>query len=226
MNTEGEKIWVKDLNVLFKKDKLFKYIPLNSYTNYEKMNAMMRFTLYLSCLLAFLYNNVNYFFIFIFCGIITYLMYINEDKKTDIKINKIEEYKNIKNDKDFKNQKIDTKKYIEKCRMPTRDNPFMNVMLTDNRNRKEACKTYNNEKMKKIVDTKFSKGLYKNINSIYNNENSQREFYTTPNTLIPNKQTELALWLYGTPKTCKEGNGNQCVGNNMERLNGESYKFV
>jgi hypothetical protein len=29
-----------------------------------------------------------------------------------------------------------------------------------------------------------------------------------------------------TPKTCKEGNGNQCVGNNHERLNGNSYQFI
>ena len=40
-----------------------------------------------------------------------------------------------------------------------------------------------------------------------------------------NKQKDFANWLYGVPKTCKEGNGNQCVGNNMEKLNGESYKF-
>ena len=41
MNTE-ETIWIKDFNVLFEKEKLFKYIPLNSYSNYEKMNSMMR----------------------------------------------------------------------------------------------------------------------------------------------------------------------------------------
>ena len=68
MNTE-ETIWIKDFNVLFEKEKLFKYIPLNSYSNYEKMNSMMRFTLYISVLLSFLYKNLNYFFIFILCGV-------------------------------------------------------------------------------------------------------------------------------------------------------------
>ena len=76
-----------------------------------------------------------------------------------------------------------------------------------------------------LVEDKFNIGLYKDINSVYNNENSQREFYTMPNTKAANAQTEFAHWLYYTPKTCKEGNGNQCVGNNMERLDGESYKF-
>jgi hypothetical protein len=226
MKTE-ETIWLKDLNVLFQKENLFKYIPLTSYTNYEKINSMMRLTLYFSAILAFLYKNLNFFFIFVFCGIITYLMYLNEDNKETNEFKKnIENYENIETDPDIKKHNINHKKELRKCVLPSRENPFMNVLLTDNRKRKPACKSYNNEKIKKLVDTKFSKGLYKDINGIYNNENSQREFYTTPNTTVPNKQHELATWLYGTPETCKEGNGNQCVGNNMERLNGEAYKFV
>ena len=222
-----ETIWIKDINVLFKKENLFKYLPLNSYTNYEKINSIMRLTLYFSALLSFLYKNLNYFFIFIICGIVTYLMYINEDKKETKKFEKqIENYKNIETDKDIKKNKINHKKYLRNCVLPTRENPFMNVLPTDNRKRKPACKSYNNEKIKNLVEDKFSKGLFKDINSVYNNENSQREFYTTPNTTVPNKQGDFANWLYGIPKSCKEGNGNQCVGNNMERLNGESYKFV
>ena len=99
----------------------------------------------------------------------------------------------------------------------------MNVLLTDKRDRKPACKT---KKIKKLVDNKFSQGLYKDINSVYDRENSQREYYTMPSTTIPNNQGDFANWLYMTPKTCKEGNGNQCVGNNRERLNGNSYQFI
>ena len=54
----------------------------------------------------------------------------------------------------------------------------------------------------------------------------KENFYTTPNTTIPNNQGDFANWLYKTPKTCKEGNGNQCVANNMEKLNGSSYQFI
>jgi hypothetical protein len=225
MNTE-ETIWIKDFNVLFEKEKLFKYIPLNSNSNNEKMNSMMRFTLYISVLLSFLYKNLNYLFIFILCGVITFLMYKNEDKKQEKELTEnLENYDKIKNDPDIKKNKINHKKYIKKCVLPSRNNPFMNVLPTDNRKRKPACKSYNDEKIKKLVDDKFSKGLYKDINSVYNNENSQREFYTMPNTTVPNNQGDFASWLYGVPKTCKEGNGNQCVGNNLEKLNGESYKF-
>lgn len=222
-----ETIWVKDLNVLFKKENLFKYVPLNSYTNYEKINATMRFTLYLSILLSFIFKNLNYLFIFIICAIVTYLMYINEDKNEENKMKKnIENYNNYEKDPDLKKHKINHKKILRKCVLPTRNNPFMNVLPTDNRKRKPACKTYNNQKIKNLVEDKFSKGLYKDINGIYNNENSQREFYTTPNTTVPNKQDEFAHWCYGIPKTCKEGNGEQCVRNNMERLNGRSYNLI
>ena len=222
-----ETIWVKDLNVLFKKENLFKYVPLNSYTNYEKINATMRFTLYLSVLLSFIFKNLNYLFIFIICAIVTYLMYINEDKNEENKMKKnIENYNNYEKDPDLKKHKINHKKILRKCVLPTRNNPFMNVLPTDNRKRKPACKTYNNQKIKNLVEDKFSKGLYKDINGIYNNENSQREFYTTPNTTVPNKQDEFAQWCYGIPKTCKEGNGEQCVRNNMERLNGRSYNLI
>ena len=219
-----ETIWVKDFNVLFNKENMFKYIPLNSYSNYEKINSTMRFTLYLSILLSFIFKNLNYLFIFIICSIITYLMYINENKNEDLKIT--ENNSNYDKDPDIKKYKINHKKILRKCVLPTKENPFMNVLLTDNRKRKPACKTYNNQKIKNLVEDKFSKGLYKDINSVYNNENSQREFYTTPNTSIPNRQAEFAQWCYGVPKTCKEGNGEQCVGNNMERLNGESYNFI
>ena len=47
-----------------------------------------------------------------------------------------------------------------------------------------------------------------------------------PMLLLSFHQEAFGQWLYGTPKTCKEGNGNQCVGNNYERLNGNSYQFI
>ena len=102
----------------------------------------------------------------------------------------------------------------------------MNFLVSDKRDRKRGCRTFDNEELSELVDDKFSKGLFKDINSIYNNENSQREFYTMPNTEAMNKQTEFANWLYKVPKTCKEGNGFQCVGNNFDRLNNDSYKFI
>ncbi len=221
-----EKIWYEDLNVLVDGSKLSKYIPLKSYSKNEKLNAIMRFSLYLSLLLIVLTMNVNYIFILITIGVLTYTVNFTYEEKEDKKLEKVEEYKNMKKDKHIKKRNIKPKEYVKKCVLPTEHNPFMNFMVSDKRDRKRACKTYNNEEIEDLMDDKFSVGLYKDIDSVYNNENSQREFYTMPNTEAANRQTEFANWCYKVPKTCKEGNGNQCVGNNIEKLNGESYQFI
>lgn len=222
-----EKIWYEDLNVLIDKKKMMNYIPLKNYSLNQKLNAIVRLSLYLSLLIMILSFNINYSFIFIFVLVLTYILHItNEEKREKKLVKQVENYKNLKKDKDYIKKKINVKDHLEKCILPTNNNPFMNFMLTDKRTRKPACNTFNNKKVSELVEDKFAKGLYKDINGIYNNENSQREFYTMPNTEVVNRQTEFANWLYKTPKTCKEGNGFQCVANNMEKLNAESYQFL
>lgn len=222
-----ESFWYEDISVLLEPTKLKKYIPLKSYSKAEKLNAIVRLGFYISILFIILTSNLNYIFIGIFCLVITLMINSNEQEKVK-KNNKknVENYENIKNDDSYKNHNINVDSQLENCILPTDENPFMNVLLTDKRDRKPACRTVRNRKIKKLVDTKFSQGLFKDINSVYDRENSQREFYTMPSTTIPNNQRDFANWCYMTPKTCKEGNGNQCVGNNYERLNGNSYQFI
>lgn len=222
-----ESFWYEDVSVLLEPSKLKKYIPLKSYSKVEKLNAIVRLGIYISILFIILTSNVNYLFIAIFCLLITLFINSNEETKKVREVKKnVENYDNIKKDENIKNRKINVDNYLEDCVLPSDENPFMNVLLTDKRTRKPACRTIKNKKIKKLVNDKFSQGLFKDINSVYDRENSQREFYTTPNTTIPNNQGDFANWLYRTPKTCKEGNGNQCVANNMEKLNGSSYQFI
>ena len=224
---KDEKIWYEDFNVLIDRRKLCNYIPLKSYTKNEKLNAIMRLAIYISIVLILVTFDLNYAFVLIIAGILTYVVNSSIDSKNDKKFEKtIENYSQLKKDKHIKNNNIDVKKYVKKCTLPSEDNPFMNFLVSDKRNKKPACKSTNDKKVEKLVEDKFNIGLFKDINSVYNNENSQREFYTMPNTAVVNDQEGLGKWLYLTPKTCKEGNGNQCVGNNQDRLNGSSYYFV
>ena len=222
-----ESFWYNDISVIFDKTKLHKYIPLKSYSKEEKLNAIVRIAIYTSLLFIVLTGNINYLFIAIFGLVITLIVYSNSETKVEEELTQnVENYRNIKNDTDFKKYKIKPNKYLASCILPTNDNPFMNPLVSEKPTKKKACRTYNNDKLRKVVDDKFSKGLFKDINSVYDRENSQREFYTLPSTTIPNDQEAFGKWLYGTPKTCKEGNGNQCVGNNYERLDGNSYQFI
>ena len=96
----------------------------------------------------------------------------------------------------------------EQCTPPTKDNPLMNRNLYDNPLKNPACE-YDN-KTSELVNEKFGYNLYQDIDDMFERYNSQRQFYTTPNTNLPNNQSEFAKWLYETEPTCKES-GVNCV---------------
>jgi hypothetical protein len=87
-------------------------------------------------------------------------------------------------------------------------NPFMNVLFnewTDNPNRAPACE-YNG--INEDIEQNFNFNLYRDVDDLFNKNNSQRQFYTTPITTIPNDQGSFAKWLYEVPSTCKENSEN------------------
>lgn len=87
------------------------------------------------------------------------------------------------------------------CTHPTPHNPFMNMLLTEYRTdpaRSRACATVHRPDIQQEVDDAFhANHLFNDVNDVYNRTQSQREYYTTANTENPNKQKELAEWLYG-----------------------------
>ena len=184
-----ENIWYENIGILFNPDYFSKAYPLKEHTLEEKFNAIMRLSIYLTILLIVITGNYNYIFVILFVAVITYLIHLNIEHKEEKKMKEsVENYTNITEDLDLKNRNIKPKKYLKKCTLPSEDNPFMNFLVSDKRDRKEACKSYNNEDINDLVEDKFNIGLYKDINSVYNNENSQREFYTMPNTKAANAQ--------------------------------------
>ena len=74
----------------------------------------------------------------------------------------------------------------------------MNILPTDYNKRIDTVTEFSDQnisfsQINDNINNKFNIGLYRDINS---NENSQRQFYTTPITTIPNKQSQFANWLY------------------------------
>tara|TARA_B110000971_G_C20000772_1_gene496720 strand:+ start:1401 stop:1898 length:498 start_codon:yes stop_codon:yes gene_type:complete len=102
------------------------------------------------------------------------------------------------------------------CRIPDKDNPFMNPPLSDFGSDKpappKACPSYNNVGVQRRVEELFNEDLYRDTTDIFGKNNSQRQFYTVPGSEVPNNQGSLGQWLYGTPPTCKEGNKIACLG--------------
>ncbi len=78
----------------------------------------------------------------------------------------------------------------------------MNVTLEDlmsNQTRPAACSIMNDNIHKKINDN-----LYYDTDDVFDRNPTNRQFYTTPITTIPNDQTTFAKWLNDIPATCKE----------------------
>ena len=211
---EYDKFWFDDISILFNVKKLQHFFPSNDMSLNEILNSLVRLSFYLSIIFILFRKNVNYIFITVFTLIFTYLIYINLSKEDKKKYENFEDLQLFKKDD-----------YIK----PTNDNPFMNVLPEDydnnpNRVAENEAELYNESKYDEIqenVDDKFGNNLFTDMTDIYNNRNSQRQYYTMPNTQIPNDQTSFAKWCYATPSTCKEGNNLQCF-NNLDPIMGNS----
>ena len=132
-----ESFWYDNISVLLDKTKLHKYIPLKSYSREEKLNSIVRISIYISVLFLLLTGNTNYLFIAIFSLVLTLILHSNTENIVEKNIERnVENYRNIKDDKDFKRYKIKPSKYMETCSLPTDENPFMNPLVTDKRTRK------------------------------------------------------------------------------------------
>lgn len=90
------------------------------------------------------------------------------------------------------------------CRRPTRDNPFMNPNTVDYNNGDQpiACNA-DDEDIKNEITDNYNLDLFRDVDDLFDVKNSQRQFYTVPNTQIPNDQTAFANWCYKTKDTCK-----------------------
>ena len=124
---------------------------------------------------------------------------------------------------------------------PDEHNPMMNVLLPEisyDPNRSEAAPAYNpevekdlNNKTKDyVVDTTFGDGtkkqqeyirrkLFSDLGDNYNFDFSMRNFYTNPNTTIPNDQGGFANFCFGDMISGKEGN-DHALGRWFPRIGG------
>jgi len=213
---EAVKFWANDPAVLFTPSELVHIIPLQYMTFEARLNALMRGSIILSVVLMFYIRSSMAFMLPVTVAILTYLIY-SWTKNTEATRERVEDFK------------VNIGGYDYNVVYPTRDNPMMNQLLTDynyNPTRIAASElnTLPNPRLKDAMDKAWYFNLYRDIDDVWEKANGQRQFYTTPSTTIPNEQGKFAMWLYGYPKTCKEGNGAECVHNVYDWLNGSAWR--
>ena len=190
----AEMFWANNILGLLSINNINKYIPSQKNTLNENLNAIVRLSIIIAIILSLYQGEIKYLSIILLSLIATFII-----KKVYMEKGKyIENYQ--------KNEQVV---------YPTVNNPFMNVLEDDYLERPDReipkdilC----DPNIKNEINQDFESGLV-DID-VFGRSNSQRQYYTVPVTTIPNKQKNLANWLYNTPKTCKESNGLQCVGNN------------
>jgi hypothetical protein len=133
-----------------------------------------------------------------------------------------------KKEQDKLNNKISYDKnqlYINNtCRKPTVDNPFTNIVFSDyldSSNIAEPC-NIDNKNIQTDMQNLYNSSIYRNIEDVFERENSQRMFYTVPIRTVPNDQTEFANWLYKSSPTCKE-NSQNCTYYEIPSMSSQRY---
>ena len=197
----NDSFWFEDMTVLLYKDNLSEFIPLVEMTDEEKLNAVVRFCLYLSVLLILFTNNINYVFIAIGALIITYTIYtIHKKQNTDLKaelLNEIDgKYKKYLD----KNEDIDIKKaepLNTQCLKPSADNIFANNTI-NSLNKKEINSCEPNV-LEKQMNEHIANDQFVESGKLFEDKMSLRQFYKVPNQFDSDSRKQFLEWCYKPP---------------------------
>ena len=205
-------IWFTDLSGLITKDNFLQFFPTSDMSYVEQINSIVRFTIYLTLILVLFKNNYKVFYILVIVLLISFAMYSVETKKRETRK---EAY--------TKKNLARSKSNGSACRKPTSNNPFMNRnILTDDPNYDYPACNIENEAIKEDVSSKFNQKLYRSVGDIFENNASDRQFYTMPSTGIVNDQKGFAEWLYKRP-SCRSGDTEACFKNVSEVIGTRMY---
>jgi hypothetical protein len=236
--------WSKNPNVLFDKDHILEFFPVESMTYEERLNAISRTVLVLTIVLFAFTRNLR---ILVISGITLFaifLMYFYQEREKRKMLNKKENLEKLKDGfmrEGYENvglatlretgQPVPRDTFVE----PNASNPFGNVLMTDydyNPNKKPAPPSYNaavnndilTQAKRLVIESNpdqpdIADKLFTDLGDKYVFEQSLRPFNSTASTTIPNDQAAFADFCYGSMVSCKEGNMFACARNLSRHIN-------
>jgi len=209
--------WLNNPTILLDKEYITEIWPTNNMDSVSKLNAITRLVILLTILGYFVSRTYKV----VITGIVTLfaIILLNYVQNTNTK-------------KSIKETFVSSQEYSKNkgnYNKPTIDNPLMNVKqseIADNPKRKQAAPSYVKEVQKEINDnTKkmiisnfdnnpdIEKKLFKDLGDSLEFEQSMRNWYSTPNTQIPNDQEAFTKFCYPGMTSCKEGDALACTKN-------------
>jgi len=202
--------WADQYGVLSNKNYISQIFPSKSYSNVENLNAIMRFSIFVSISSYAMTRKPWTLSIMIFGAFVTLLL--NEHEKSD---------KNISKEKfgstacKLTKNKTNSKSSNKGCRTPTQPNPFMNPTLADfdvaQKHEGGAC-SVNNKNVRRRMNRYFNDGTFRDFKDFFG-RNGTRQFYTVAASSIPSNQENFLNYVYGgkNQHTCKT-NSCYCQG--------------
>jgi hypothetical protein len=189
----SDEVWFKNIRVLFLRPS--EIIPTRDQSDAERVNAIVRLVLYCSLAVALIKSNIMYLVLGLVIIAIVSLAFAMGDKKKK----KNESYSNLR--------PTTVKRERKDCSPSTANNPFSNATvgaLLGDEGRAPAC-SYDTPGVAKEMRKNFNKGLFRNLDDVYEKEASQRQYYTMPSTTAAPDTIAFAQFLYGSRgKNCKE----------------------
>ena len=236
-------LWINDPTIILNKNSIFDLWPSISMTYEEKVNAITRLIILIS-ILGFIFTmKINILLIGIATLAVMWVVLKLKKQKLTKKI--VEEGFIVNGDKI---EKLYNKKSItdpitletllkENYKEGTKKNPFSNVLITDigdDPTRKSAPPSFNvdvdediTRNIKKSVQfmnpeiKNTNKQLFSSLTDNFYLDQSNRAFFSTANTKIPNDQGAYGEFLYGNMPSAKESN----VEGNLQRV-ADNYRYT
>lgn len=138
----------------------------------------------------------------------------------------IKDYAKQENDKKKKKVSWEKNELYKKTnyKKPTAENPFMNIVMSDYLDGGNIAEPINvdSDIMQSEMQNLYNSSIYRNMDDVFERENSQRIFYSMPIRTIPNDQSEFANWLYLTAPSCHEDNNN-CTYYESPQMSSQRY---
>ena len=214
-NSTDEKFWIHDPIVLFRN--FCNFNPLQSLNTSNLSKNFNSYTRFILILMIILYSATKkLYYIYVGIVLIVIIIALNYFFGSD-SFESIDMYELILNGKNNLNNPVNNyvkdNNLLNEAQLPKRtsdyfnpnvavNNPLKNTPITDYDKKQE----YSKATLSTGGDTSsFVKGKIFQTENDYVFDTSTRQFYTMPNTTVPNDQTSFANWLYGTENICKEG---------------------
>jgi hypothetical protein len=222
--------WINEPSILINKKDILNFWPTENMNYNQKLNSISRLIIILTIIGAMITQTLRMLITgLITLGVIILLYFIQKKEKSK--------------KEGFSNNTINNATIHKYYEQPKLTNPLMNVCLTEykeNINRKPAAPSFNPDIKKKInedtktfivsnfnnsnknEDNNIESRLFLDLGDNYNFNQSMRNFYSTPNTTIPNDQNGFAEFCYGNMISCKEDNPIACSKFNPRWIDGNS----